>query len=382
MNLLFLNSIGVKVWGGGEKWMLAAAEGLRRRGHAPRFAGRAGGVLLERAAARGFETLPLTVRGDFDPALAIKLARCFDRHRIDIVIANFHRDLRLSALARALSTPVGGRGRRRGVLLVARNGLPILADNWRYRRTYRWMSDGILTNTEAIRRRYLSYGWLPPDFVRVIPNGIDPASDLVHDPPDACRARLAIPLGRPVIGIVGRLVRQKRHDRFLEVGRRVCERHPDVLLLVVGDGPEREALEGRARECGMASQLLFAGFQRDVFPHLHGCDVVTLTSQEEGLPNAVMESMLAARPVVAFDVGGVRELLAEDAGVVVADGDIEGMAAAVGSLIEDRAAAEAMGARARARVLREFTVEKMIDRLEEYFSELRERQGRGNGTGV
>jgi len=143
-----------------------------------------------------------------------------------------------------------------------------------------------------------------------------------------------------------------------------------VLLLVVGDGPEQAAVERRAAELGLTSSLRLAGFQRDVFPFLECCDVVTLTSEDEGLPNAVMEAMLAARPVVAFDVGGVAELLGADSGAIVPFGDVEVMADRVRQLLDDPVRARDLGRRARERVLREFTIDAMVARFESCLEEL------------
>ena len=136
----------------------------------------------------------LAIRGDFNLHAAWSLRRAFAEQGTEIVVANFNRDVRLAALAR---------GCARRPLIVARNGLPILHDNWRYRLTYRRLTAGIVTNTEAIRSRYLGYGWIPADFVRVIHNGIDPLLvDLARcqparERPDLLLVKLDIP-GIPV----------------------------------------------------------------------------------------------------------------------------------------------------------------------------------------
>jgi len=389
MRVLFLNTIGRDVWGGGEKWMLAAAAGLRARKHAVFLAGRAHGELLARAAELGFPVTPLRVRGDFNVWAAARLAALFRREAIDLVVANFNRDVRLAGLARGLA---------RRPLIVARNGLPILHDNWRYRLTYRRLVAGIVTNARAIRERYLRYGWIPEDFVKVIPNGIDPAlarradSALTAGPADpeaartngaaasrALRERLGIACAAPVVGIFGRLVPQKRHDLFLEAARHVAVAQPAARFLIVGDGPGREALLARAAELGLGARLCFAGFQRDVFPYLAVCDVVALSSDDEGLPNAVMEAMLAGRCVVAFSVGGVPELLGEGAGVLIAPRDAQSMGREIAKLIADEPRRTTLAARGRERILEEFTLDRMVERLEAYLLDLLGKKSRRQG---
>ncbi|MFH1143864.1 MAG: glycosyltransferase [Candidatus Eisenbacteria bacterium] len=384
MNILFLNSIGRDTWGGGEKWMLTAAAGLRRRGHQVCLSARQHGALIARGRELGLPALPLAIRGDFNVWAAWQLRRFIAARDVEIVVANFNRDVRLTGLARGLA---------RRPLIVARNGLPILQDNWRYRRTYRRLVAGIVTNTEAIRRRYLGYGWIPEDFVRVIHNGIDPQvapRAMGPGPADEdLRARHRLARGVPIVGIFGRLVRQKRHDLFLEAARRVVAAHPETLLLIVGEGPERASIERTAAELGLAAHIRMAGFQPDVFPLLACCDVVALTSDDEGLPNALMEAMLAGRAVVSFGVGGVEELLGaagetsgSEGGVIVAAGDPVALAAEVNRLLEDPSRAAALGRRARERILREFTVEKMIAQFEGYLLELLRRDSEEGRAGL
>ncbi len=398
MNCLFLNSIRPGVWGGGEKWMLTAAEGLRRLGHGITFAGREGGLFLERCSAHGFPVAPLRIGGDFDPRTARSLNRLFRERAVDVVVCNFNKDVRLASLASL------GRARREAPVLVARNGLAILPDRLRYRLTYRRLVDGILTNTEAIRRQYLGYGWIDPSFVRVVHNGIEPVAEAIERftpsvpeapvgrsdaggtmPPAETRAALGIPEGAAVLGFFGRLVGQKRPDLFLSVAAVVRRAFPETFCLIVGDGPERDTAGAQAAALGLEHRVRWTGFRERVAPLYRICDVVLLTSSHEGLPNVLMEAMQAARPCVAFDVGGVRELFGTEpggpsvsaaagasppAGIAVSFGDVDAMAAEAIGLLRDRARAQALGACARVRIGSAFTAEKMVREVEAWFLEL------------
>lgn len=360
MNILFMNSIGPLVWGGGEMWMMAAADGLRRRGHGITFCGRKGSLFLARCVEEDLPIEPLRIGSDFGLGNILRLRRIYRERKIDVVMANFNKDVRLAGLA-----ALGG-----GPSVVARNGLPILQSNWRYRLTYTALARGILTNAEAIKRRYLSYGWLRDDFIRVIHNGID-IDQKVDFPRPAVVARYKIPYGRPIVGIFGRLVGQKQHHIFLDVARQILAGIPDALFIVVGEGPLEADLRRQAGEMGITESVLFLGFQREPMPLYSACDLVLLTSRSEGLPNVVMEAMLTARTVVAFDVGGVRELIpGEDTGIVVPQDDAGGMAARAIDLLQTPDARKQIGDRARRRVLEEFSTEKMIRELEEWLREM------------
>nr|NIS38604.1 glycosyltransferase [Candidatus Saccharibacteria bacterium]NIV04163.1 glycosyltransferase [Calditrichia bacterium]NIV72426.1 glycosyltransferase [Calditrichia bacterium]NIV99742.1 glycosyltransferase [Candidatus Saccharibacteria bacterium]NIW79798.1 glycosyltransferase [Calditrichia bacterium] len=99
-------------WGGGEKWMLTTASGLRKRQHQIHFCGRTNSLFLKRGAENQFQTLPLDIKGDFSLPTIIKLAGYYKEHTIAAVIANFNKDVRLGGLAGKISGHP---------LLVARN---------------------------------------------------------------------------------------------------------------------------------------------------------------------------------------------------------------------------------------------------------------------
>jgi glycosyltransferase involved in cell wall biosynthesis len=113
----------------------------------------------------------------------------------------------------------------------------------------------------------------------------------------------------PVITVVGNLRRVKRHDLFLHALAIARRERPDLAAVLVGDGPERPRLEALAARLGLLPVTTFAGQVSDVGAYLRRTRVVALTSEREGMPNAVLEAMAAGRLVVATNVGGVPELI-------------------------------------------------------------------------
>ncbi|RMG66636.1 MAG: glycosyltransferase family 1 protein [Calditrichaeota bacterium] len=351
----FMNSIGPTSWGGGEQWMLTCGCLLRQRGHQIYYIGRAGSRFLERCRQAGFPVLGLEIGSDFGPANILRLARFFRENHVQVLIANFNKDVRLGGLA----------ARYAGVpRVLARNGLPIVQNNWRYRLSYRFFTHGIITNTAAIKQRYLSYGWLSPSFIHVIPNGID-IDQPVEFPRNEVLEQFGLPDRRPIIGTFGRLVKQKQHHIFLEVAAALLKEWPEALFLIVGDGPLRQSLQQYAFDLGILDSIYFLGFQNNVMPLYSICDLVTLTSEEEGQPNTVLEAMLAGKAVVAFNVGGVSELLATpEVGRLVPPNDIFRMTQAIQELLLDEDTRENMGRCARRFVQEHFSLDQMIERLE------------------
>ena len=112
------------------------------------------------------------------------------------------------------------------------------------------------------------------------------------------------------------MVPQKRHDVLLDAWAQLTG---GELLLLAGDGPERHDLEERARPLG--DRVRFLGNRSDVSMLLAAADVTVLTSDWEGLPISILESLAAGRPVVATDVDGVREILGPGGGRLVPRGD-------------------------------------------------------------
>jgi len=153
------------------------------------------------------------------------------------------------------------------------------------------------------------------DRLRYIPNAVEtddyyPVSDADRQ---RARWRLGVRAERRVVGVVGRLSIEKGVDRAVEVFARVHRDDPRTELHIVGDGPERARLEAHVRELGLAHVVRFFGWRRDAREHYAAFDLLLLPSRTEGLPNVVLEAMACGVPVVAAEVGGVRELLDDGA---------------------------------------------------------------------
>jgi len=137
--------------------------------------------------------------------------------------------------------------------------------------------------------------------------------------------------------------------------------------MLVGEGPERSALEELARRLGISKRVRFAGRreQEDVVGLLHLADVFVLPSYYEGFGVALLEAQAAGLPVVAAEVGGVREVLdGGRTGLLVPPADPEALAEAVGRVLNDRSLADRLARAGRERVAREFPVERMVERYE------------------
>jgi glycosyltransferase involved in cell wall biosynthesis len=187
---------------------------------------------------------------------------------------------------------------------------------------------------------------------------------------EAARTSLGLPPEGSAVGIVGRLVPIKGHEVFLEAARRVAERRADVTFVVVGDGELRATLEDRARRA-LGARVRFTGWVA-ALPELYAAlDVVALSSLNEGTPVVLIEAAAAGLPVVATDVGGVRDVVVDGGtGYLVASGDAVALAERIDDLLGDRERARAIGAEARRRVRAAFSPTTTADAIAAVYAEI------------
>lgn len=174
--------------------------------------------------------------------------------------------------------------------------------------------------------------------------------------------------GAPVVLMVSRLVREKGCADFVEVARQLQGR---ARFVHVGPREHDQSDALSDAEIDAASALVtFVGSVDDVRPHLAAADVVVLPSYREGIPRAAMEAAAAGRPVVAYDVRGVREVIDPATGLLVPRGDRRALAGVVAQLVDDPDVRRALGAQCRARVVERFSEDAVIARLRDVYSEL------------
>lgn len=202
----------------------------------------------------------------------------------------------------------------------------------------------------------------------VIPLGLDLDPFLsVAGPVGELRGHLGLAPGQLLVGCVGRLVAIKGVEVLIEAVRLL----PDVHLAVVGDGEERAALTERARASGAGDRIHFVGWWADIPSAMSDCDVMALTSRNEGTPVALIEALAAGRAVVATDVGGVRHVVEDGvSGWLAPPGDAPAVAELLRRLLEDHAQRTAFGQAGRENVRRRFGQERLVADIRRLYSEL------------
>ncbi len=234
------------------------------------------------------------------------------------------------------------------------------------------VTDSLVAVSPEVRDELAGMGVAPASRFTVIRLGIE-LEPRVHcdEDPIELRQRYGIGRDRFVVGWFGRMTAVKRTDDLLASLASLRERGVDALLLLVGDGIDRDRLEQLAHDRGLAKACLFVGYQEDVAPWYAMCDVVVLTSANEGTPVTIIEALAAGRPVVATKVGGVPDVVEEGVtGFLVRRGDTHAVAERLELLARDEGRRLSMGETGRQRTLDRYAVPRLVDDVDALYREL------------
>lgn len=210
--------------------------------------------------------------------------------------------------------------------------------------------------SEADRELALRYRVGRDEQIRVVHNGV------------ADHPARATPSGQPpTITMVARMAAPKDHALLIDA---LADVHRPWRLQLVGDGPDRPALEAQIRARALGDRIELLGTRSDVPELLARSQVATLISKQEGFPLVVLEAMRAGLPVIASDVGGIREALTAECGSLVGRGDRAALSRAFDRLLADPELRAAQGAAGRARYEEHFTAARMVQKTAAVYDEL------------
>ena len=337
-------------WGGQELRILSESQGLARRGHDLTLICPLEARIYGEARNWGLRTVALPIATKrLDGLLALR--RWLRANRPDVVSTHSSTDSWLVAL-----------GTRLPILRTRHISAPVprnMLTRWLYGRATR-----IVTTGEALKRELVERTGVPAERIESVPTGADPA---IYAPGDkyAARMHLGLPQDAMLIGIVATLRSWKGHRHLVEA------LPAGATLVIVGDGPQREALEAQVRSAQLQSRVHFAGNQRDVVPWMQALDIFALPSYaNEGVPQALMQAMLVGLPCVTTSVGGIGELAIDGVTAILVPPKNPGvLRSALERLMGDPALRSKLGAAARRHCAERFSYERMLDRMEAIYRE-------------
>ena len=249
-----------------------------------------------------------------------------------------------------------------------RKGLYMTFDNKALRSAAR-----IITVTEVVADDLVSNQGVDRSKIVTIYNGVDleKFSEVNRQKKTEIRAGLGIDGRKDVVGMVAQLTDWKGIPYFLKAIPLILGRHPNTIFLIVGDGTERRNLETLAQALGIASNVIFAGYRRDIPEMISIMDVSVLSSLREGLPNVLIEAMAMRKPVVATNVGGVPELVVDSkTGFLIPPRDPNALARAIIELLASREKRTRFGEAGRRYAEQKFSLAQMVKSYEDLYTQV------------
>jgi glycosyltransferase involved in cell wall biosynthesis len=315
-------------------------------------------------------TLARSIRPIQDLRSAVAIARVIRRFRPDVI----HTHLSKAGL---LGRPVGMATSRavrihtfHGTVFGGYFGAKATGAIVRAERLLGHRSDAIVALSDRQRDELIDARIASATRINVVPLGLDlerfamARDDAARQP---ARSMLGIPADALVIVAIGRLVPIKRLERLIDAFAVVAGRVPGSLLYLVGDGSERETLQARVAAAGLLDRVTFVGWSGSTPDWYAGTDVVALTSDREGTPLALIEAAAAGRPVVATDVGGVADVVADGStGFVVPASSVDALADRLTQLALDPGLRRAMGREAPAHAIR-YSADRLVADLDRLY---------------
>lgn len=245
--------------------------------------------------------------------------------------------------------------------------------------------DFIFTQSEEDRQMAIKVGICPEQKIRWIGNGVNiqrfnPES-ISCESIARLKRELSLENAKHIVGIIGRLVREKGFFEFFDAAAYILKRLPDTYFLVIGDAltsdydESRKEIYEHIEALGIKEHVRFAGMRDDIPELLALIDVYTLPSYREGMPRSIIEAMAMGKPVVATNIRGCREEVVENqTGFLVPVGDSEALAQAILKILENPELAERFGRIARQRAIQMFDERLVLQRQLEIYQKLIERK--------
>jgi glycosyltransferase involved in cell wall biosynthesis len=360
--------------------MFQAASGLRARGHEVTVISRPDATLAANCAEADVEFVGLPLRNQFDVRSIVALRRLVREKRPDVI--HVHKGV-AHGLARAaiVNAHVGA--------FVVNRGVSFPLDVWNRGKYQTKRVDRIVTVCRQIKDVIVTSGRLPPEKVEVIYAGTDVA---LFDPdrwhPRAFRREKGIADERFLIAQVG--VRDwKGWKELIDSVSDVVPKHPHVHLALIGCRNEREFAEVKsyANERGVGAHVSAIEYRTDMPNVFASCDVVVDASWAgTGITGTIREAMSMRKPVIASDAGGNRELVsAPEVGWMIPMKDREALTRALLDVIENPARSGEVARAAREHVVRGFSKELRITKLEKLYGSIiatKTKEGRGRLAGA
>tara|TARA_R110001599_G_scaffold64023_4_gene179588 strand:- start:275836 stop:276924 length:1089 start_codon:yes stop_codon:yes gene_type:complete len=335
---------------GGARQVAYIIEGLANRG-VDNFL--ACPIAADIAAAVGAtaQVYPLKMSGDVDVGMVLRLVRLIRAIKPDLVHLHSRRGAdSWGGLAAKIC----------GVPCVLSRRVDNPESRLQVAIKYR-LYDHVITISEGIRQVLLAEG-LASQRVTCVRSAVDATPYLVPVERNAFLQEFALPADSVIVGIVAQLIERKGHRYLIEAIDVLHHTYPKLRVLVFGKGPLQAALQQEVTQRKLMEVIRFAGFRNDLPQWLGGLDLLVHPADMEGLGVSLLQASAAAVPIIASRAGGLPEAVADGiSGILIPPGDVSTLITAMQRLLDDADLRHQFGAAGRQRILREFSVDAMVE---------------------
>ncbi len=321
------------------------------------------GWLQERGQARGVPTYVIPTQGMTDWRWALRFRDLLKDEHVDLVHTHeFDANVQGAAVAAHLGIP----------LVATVHGKHYFWEKLRRRLAYRWVSRRatMVAVSEDLKRFIVEKVGVSSDRITVLYNGVDvPPTPGLADI-EACRSEMNVPDTDRVVGVVGNLYPVKGHQYLIDAIPPVLEKYPETSFVFAGRGQLETALKQQVNRLGLGTRVHFLGLRQDIPRILALLDVFVLPSLSEGLSMAILEAMMAGKPVIATSVGGNPEIVLDgETGFLVPPKDSPALAASLIALLKNRHLACEFGENGKRRAIRQFSLQTMMSSYQSLYDE-------------
>lgn len=347
--ICFFNSN--KVWGGGEKWHYEFSRNLAKEGYRVFTVTNYHSDLFKKLKLSGFPVLQVKIGNlsFLNPFKVLKLAGFYKKNQIETVILGLSCDLKIGGIAAKLAG-VNKIFYRRG------SAIPV-KDSFLNRYLFRYILTGVIVNSLEIKRLILKNNskLIDPDRIHLLYNCVDSQTFSAEPNPNDFMRKVD---GEIWLGNVGRMVEQKGQNYLVDMAGLLKKRQIRFKLFIAGKGKLENQLKKQINSLDLKEEVVLTGFLPDICSFLKSIDIFLLPSIHEGSANVLLEAMACKKPVVAFNVSSMSEIVDhERTGYLAEFKNIESFTGYVSDLIHDNELRLKMGANGQQRIKEKFNAD-------------------------
>ncbi len=312
------------------------------------------GWIQERSESRGVRTYIIPTHGMTDWRWALQFRRLLRQEQVDLIHAHeFDANVQGTCVGAMMGLP----------LVATVHGKNYFWERFRRRLAYRWVSRRatMVAVSENLKQFIVEQVGVSADRIKVLYNGVDALPHCERTEVEKCKKELGLPETDQIVGVVGNLYPVKGHQYLIDGIPTVLKKCPNTSFVFAGRGQLETELKEQAHRLGLDQRVHFLGLRQDIPRILSLLDVFVLPSLSEGLSMAILEAMIAGKPVLATQVGGNPELVLDgQTGFLVPPRDSQALASRLVTLLTNRPQAVQFAEQGKYRAEGQFSLQTMV----------------------